>query len=130
MAREIVSTDAAPAAIGPYSQAVLATGGRTLYTSGQIALDPASGTMVGDGDVAVEAEQVMKNLEAVLAAAEMTFGDVVRATIYLADMGDFSTVNEIYGSRFPAEPPARACVQAAALPKGARVEIDVVAVAK
>ena len=129
MSRQIVKTDAAPAAIGPYSQGVIVSGGRTLYSSGQIALDPETMQMVGDGDVEAEAEQVMKNLEAVLAAAEMNFGHVVRATIFLSDMGNFAKVNAIYEKRFQSEPPARACVQAAALPKGALVEIDVVAVA-
>ena len=126
--REIIATDQAPAAVGAYSQAVLVTGGRTLYTSGQVALDPASGEMVGAGDVVEEAKQVMKNLAAVLAAAEMDFSNVVRATIYLADIADFGKVNEIYASHFAGDPPARACVQAGALPKAARVEIDVVAV--
>ena len=129
MSRQIVKTDAAPAAIGPYSQGVIVTGGRTLYSSGQIALDPATMQMVGDGDVEAEAEQVMKNLEAVLAAADMDFSHVVRATIFLSDMGNFAKVNAIYEKRFANDPPARACVQAAMLPKGALVEIDVVAVA-
>lgn len=129
MSRQIVKTDAAPAAIGPYSQGVVVTGGRTLYSSGQIALDPETMQMVGDGDVEAEAEQVMKNLEAVLAAADMGFANVVRATIFLSDMGNFAKVNAIYEKRFESDPPARACVQAAALPKGALVEIDVVAVA-
>ncbi len=129
MSRQIVKTDAAPAAIGPYSQGVIVSGGRTLYSSGQIALDPETMQMVGDGDVEAEAEQVMKNLEAVLAAADMNFGHVVRATIFLSDMGNFAKVNAVYEQRFQSEPPARACVQAAALPKGALVEIDVVAVA-
>jgi 2-iminobutanoate/2-iminopropanoate deaminase len=129
MSRQIVKTDAAPAAIGPYSQGVIVTGGRTLYSSGQIALDPETMQMVGDGDVEAEAEQVMKNVEAVLKAADMNFSNVVRATIFLSDMGNFAKVNAIYEKRFEADPPARACVQAAALPKGALVEIDVVAVA-
>lgn len=124
---EIVSTTKAPAAVGAYSQGVVTTGARTLYTSGQIALDAASGAMVGEGDVEAQARKVMQNLEAVLAAANFGFGDVVRATIYLADMADFQKVNAIYAERFASDPPARACVQAAALPKGALVEIDVIA---
>lgn len=128
MKREVVSTDQAPAAIGPYSQGVIASGARTLYASGQIPLDPSSGEMVGGDDTAAQAERVMDNLSAVLAAAGMDFGNVVRATIYLVDLGDFAAVNEVYGKRFSSEPPARACVQVAALPKGARVEIDVIAV--
>ncbi len=126
MAREIVSTQAAPAAIGPYSQAAWAPGG-LLFTSGQIALDPQSGQMVGDGDVARETEQVLENLQAVLEAAGLAFDDVVAATIYLTDLADFARVNEIYGRRFGEAPPARATVQVAALPKGARVEIALVA---
>jgi len=126
--REIIATDQAPAAVGAYSQAVLVSGGRTLYTSGQVAFDPATGQLVGEGDVVAEAQQVMKNLAAVLAAAGMDFADVVRATIFLADIGDFGAVNEVYASHFTGNPPARVCVQAGALPKGARVEIDFVAV--
>ncbi|MDF1565100.1 MAG: RidA family protein [Deltaproteobacteria bacterium] len=126
MQKKIISTEAAPAAIGPYSQAVLAPGG-LLFTSGQIPLDPATGEMVGGGEIAAETEQVMKNLEAVLAAAGLGFADVVQSTIFLADLGDFTVVNEIYGARFESEPPARATVQVAALPKGARVEISCIA---
>ncbi len=129
MPKKIVSTDAAPAAIGPYSQAVLTPGG-LLFTSGQIALEAATGEMVGEGSVSAETEQVMKNLEAVLAAAGLTFEHVVQSTIFLADLADFQIVNEIYGARFTEAPPARATVQVAALPKGARVEIACVAAAK
>lgn len=127
--RDIIQTSAAPAAIGPYSQAVVVSGGRTLYSSGQIALDPASGQMVGSGDVAAQTRQVLDNLHAVLEAAGMGFSDVVRAGIFLADLGDFAVVNELYGERFSTAPPARATVQVARLPKDALVEIDVVAVA-
>ncbi len=122
--KQIVATDRAPAAIGPYSQAVRAGG--FVFLSGQIPLDPATGQMV-EGDIEAQTEQVMKNLEAVLAAAGTSFGNVVRATIYLTDLGDFAKVNAVYGARFPNDPPARATVQVAALPKGARVEIDLVA---
>jgi 2-iminobutanoate/2-iminopropanoate deaminase len=128
MKRETVNTAKAPAAIGPYSQGIVASGARTLYASGQIPLDPDSGEMVGRDDVGAQAEKVMENLAAVLEAAGMGFPNVVRATIFLTDLGDFATVNEVYGKRFPEQPPARACVQVAALPKGAQVEIDVVAV--
>jgi 2-iminobutanoate/2-iminopropanoate deaminase len=124
MSKTIVKTEAAPAAIGPYSQAVKAGG--FLFLSGQIPLDPATGQMI-DGDIVAQTEQVMKNLGAVLSAGGATFGDVVRATIFLADLGDFAKVNEIYGRHFTADPPARATVQVAALPRGARVEIDLVA---
>jgi 2-iminobutanoate/2-iminopropanoate deaminase len=120
-----VSTQSAPAAIGPYSQAVVA--GDLVFTSGQIPLDPATGQLLG-GDIRAQTERVMENLAAVLAAAGASFAEVVKATIYLADMADFAAVNEVYGRRFPSAPPARSTVQAAALPKGARVEIDLVAV--
>lgn len=123
--KRILSTPHAPAAIGPYSQAVEAGG--MVFLSGQIPLDPTTGAMV-EGDVAAQAERVMQNLEAVLAAAGLTFAHVVRCTIYLTNLGDFATVNEVYGQRFPADPPARATVQVAALPKGAQVEIDAIAV--
>ena len=126
--RTIVRTPSAPAAIGPYSQAVVVSGGRTLYSSGQIALDPASGALVGEGDVAAQTRRVLDNLQAVLEAAGMSFSDVVRAGIFLADMNDFGVVNEIYGKCFSDAPPARATVEVARLPKDVLVEIDVVAV--
>jgi 2-iminobutanoate/2-iminopropanoate deaminase len=126
MLRSIVATAEAPAAIGPYSQAVRA--GQFVFLSGQIPLDPASGEMVGGGDVARETEQVMRNLAAVLAAAGARFEHVVKSTIYLTDLGDFATVNGIYGAHFSGgAPPARATVQVSALPRGAKVEIDMVA---
>jgi 2-iminobutanoate/2-iminopropanoate deaminase len=123
--RHSVSTTAAPAAIGPYSQAIVAGG--FVFTAGQIALDPGSGRLVGEGDAAKEAEQVLANLEAVLAAAGTTLARAVRCDVYLADLGDFVRVNEVYGRRFPVEPPARVTTQASALPRGARVEIAVIA---
>lgn len=124
MANQIVSTDKAPKAIGPYSQAIVA--GNLVFTSGQIPLDPATQAMVA-GDIRVQTERVMENLAAVLASAGVGFADVVKATIFVADLGDFAVVNEIYGKRFPQNPPARSTVQVAALPKGARVEIDLIA---
>jgi 2-iminobutanoate/2-iminopropanoate deaminase len=120
-----IATDRAPAAIGPYSQAVELHG--VVYCSGQIGLDPASGQLVGGGTVA-EAERVLENLRAVLAAAGLDFTDVVKTTIYLVDLADFATVNEIYARFVQAPYPARATVGVAALPRGARVEIDAVAV--
>lgn len=126
MSKEVVSTDRAPAAIGPYSQAIRANG--FVFLSGQIPLDPATGQMI-EGDVEAQTRQVMKNLEAVLAAAGTSFDKVVRATIYLVDLADFAKVNAIYGERFPSAPPARATVQVAALPRGSKVEIDLVAIA-
>ncbi len=128
--RQIVSTDRAPAAVGNYNQAIVASGTRTLYASGQIGLVPSKPELGIVGDVGQQAKQVMDNLAAVLEAAGMSFANVARATIYLAKIGDFGTVDEIYGRRFePGTAPARATIQAAALPKGALVEIDVVAVA-
>ncbi len=128
--RTTIQTDQAPAAIGPYSQGVLVSGGKTLYVSGQIPLDPSSGQLVGGDDVRAQAEQVMRNLAAVLAAADMGMEHVVRATIFLRDLGDFGKVNEVYGARFAHDPPARACVEVSRLPKDVRVEIDCIAVAE
>ena len=125
--RRKIESAGAPKAIGPYSQAIEARGAHTLWLSGQIPLDPATGELV-PGDVVAQAARVMENLRAVLAAAGAGFEHVVRCTIYLADLADFAKVNEVYGKAFPAEPPARATVQVAALPRGARVEIDAVAV--
>ncbi len=119
-----VHAEDAPKAIGPYSQAIAA--GNLLFCSGQIALDPQTGEMVG-ATAAEQAEQVMKNLEAVLAAAGSSFDQVVRTTIFLADMADFGTVNEVYGRHFPNHKPARATVAVRQLPKGALVEIDCIA---
>ena len=121
---EHVKTDKAPAAIGPYSQAIISGG--FLFSAGQIALDPASGQIV-EGGVTAQTEQVMNNLQAVLAAAGLDFSDVVKTTVYLHDMADFPTVNEIYGRLFGASRPARSTVQVSALPRGALVEIDVIA---
>jgi len=122
--KKIFGTKEAPAAIGPYSQAVEAGG--FVFCSGQIPLDPATGQLV-DGDVAAQTERVMDNLRAVLAAARLGCEHVVRTTIYLVDLAEFPRVNEVYGKWFPVNPPARATVQVAALPRGARVEIDAVA---
>ena|ERR1041385_7275408 len=129
MQRNIVRTAEAPAAIGPYSQAVVVPVGdqKMVFCSGQIALDPATGALV-EGGVEEQTRQVLANLGAVLAAAGATFGDVVRTTIFLASMDDFATVNAVYGERFVHDPPARATVQAAKLPRGALVEIDAIAV--
>jgi 2-iminobutanoate/2-iminopropanoate deaminase len=125
--RTAISTSEAPCAIGPYSQAVVARGAM-VFCSGQIALSPETGQLVGGSDVSAQTEQVMKNLGAVLRAAGCDFGNVVRTTIYLASLSDFATVNELYGRHFPGTPPARATIQAAALPRGALVEIDAIAV--
>lgn len=126
MERRVISTEAAPAAIGPYSQAVRV--GELVFLSGQIPLDPKSGEMVGGQDVRAQTERVMENLAAVLAAAGTSFANVVKTTIFLTDLGDFAAVNEIYGKRFQGgAPPARATVQVAALPRGAKVEIEMIA---
>lgn len=122
--KKIINTDAAPAAIGPYSQAVMA--GDFLFMSGQLALDPGSGELVA-GDVAAQTEQVMENFIAILAAAGLGFANVVKVTIYLKSMNDFKTVNEIYGKYFEDEPPARVTVEVARLPLDVLVEIDCIA---
>ena len=122
--RERVHTDGAPAAIGPYSQAIVSGG--FVFTAGQIGLEPASGEFV-EGGVAEQAERALQNLAAVLEAAGSSVRDVVKTTLYLADMGDFVTVNEIYAGYFSEPFPARSAVQAAKLPKGALVEIDAIA---
>ena len=125
--KTVLSTPGAPKAIGPYSQGIATDAGRTLWLSGQIPLDPATGELVA-GDVAAQARRVMENLGAVLAAGGAGFEHVVKANIYLVDLADFAKVNEVYGSFFTGAPPARATVQVAALPRGARVEIDCIAV--
>ncbi|HLT48209.1 MAG TPA: RidA family protein [Rubricoccaceae bacterium] len=123
--RELVRTDHAPAAIGPYSQGVLV--GDVLYCSGQIALDPATGRLV-EGEIEDEAVRVLENLGAVLRAAGMSYEHVVRCTVYLTRLDDYAPVNEVYARYFSESPPARDAMQVAALPRGARVEISCVAV--
>jgi len=125
--RQAIATPNAPAAIGPYSQGISADS--FLFLSGQVALDPATGQLVA-GDIRAQTERVLKNLEAVLQAAGSSMAAVVRTTVYLADMNDFAAMNEVYARFFPAPPPARSTVQAARLPRDARVEIDVIAVAE
>lgn len=122
--KTIITAANAPAALGPYSHAVAV--GDLLYTSGQIGLDPATGKLAGDS-IEIQTEQVLRNLEQVLTANNMTFSNVIKTTVFLTDLADFATVNGIYATRFPAEPPARSCVQVAALPAGARIEIELVA---
>jgi len=123
---EAIQTAFAPAPVGPYNQAVKASG--LLFCSGQIALDPSTGLMVGGGGVEPEARQVLANLTAVLAAAGCTAQHVVRTTVFLVDLSDFVAVNQIYAETFGAGvSPARACVEVTALPKGARIEIDCIA---
>ena len=123
--KQAISTSDAPKAIGPYSPAVRA--GQMVFISGQVPIDPATGNLV-DGDIAAQTRQVFHNLGEILKAAGASFDHVVRSTVYLADMNDFATVNEIYGGYFSSPAPARATVQAARLPRDARVEIDLIAV--
>lgn len=123
--REAISSQDAPAAIGPYSPAIRA--GNLLFISGQVSLDPASGTMI-EGDITAQTEQVMQNLGALLKAAGAGFEHVARTTVFLADMNDFAAMNAVYGRYVVDPPPARATVQVARLPKDARVEIDLIAV--
>src|SRR2546423_7722256 len=126
MANQVIATDQAPKPIGPYSQAIAS--GDLLFTSGQIPLDPRTQEMV-KGDVRAQAERVMENLRGVLEAAGASFAQVVKTTIFLVDLAaDFTVVNEVYGKRFTGSPPARSTVQVAALPKGARLEIEMIAV--
>ncbi len=125
MKREIIATDRAPAAVGPYSQAVRAGG--FVFTAGQIPLDPATGRLV-EGGIEAQTRQVLTNLSAVLQAAGTSLADVTKTTVFLTDMGDFKAMNGVYAEFFPAAPPARSTVQAAALPLGARIEIEAVAV--
>lgn len=127
MSKEILVTDKAPRAIGPYSQGVKAGG--FFFFSGQIPLDPATGLMIDSG-ITEQTELVMENIGGLLEAAGLDFGDVVKSTIYLTDLSNFATVNEIYGRRFPADPPARSTVEVKSLPKGAAVEIEVVALCR
>ncbi len=128
MVRRIVQTDQAPAPVGPYNQAVIASG-EMVFASGQVALDPSSGALVGDGDVAAQTKQCLENLSAVLAAAGATMANVVKTSVFLKDMNDFATMNGIYATYFDdATAPARACVEVARLPKDVLVEIECIAV--
>jgi len=126
MEKRIIRTDAAPAAIGPYSQAVVANG--FVYAAGQVPLDPKTGQIV-PGDIRAQTKRVMENLKAVLAAAGSSFDKVVKTTVFLRDLNDFGTMNEIYGEYFQENPPARSTVQVTRLPREAAVEIEVVALA-
>jgi 2-iminobutanoate/2-iminopropanoate deaminase len=124
MSKTVIQTADAPAAIGPYSQAIAAGG--MLYVSGQIPLDPISGALL-EGDTAAQARLVLSNLEAILKAGGCTFADVVRSTIFLIDLGDFAAVNAVYSEKFTAPFPARVTIQVSALPRGSKVEIDAIA---
>jgi len=126
MDRTVITTKHAPAAIGPYSQAIKA--GPFVFTSGQIPLDPATGRLV-EGDITVQIRRVMLNLQVVLEAAGLSFAHVVKTTIFVKDLGQFATINQVYGEYFPSNPPARSTVQVAKLPLDAAVEIEMVAYA-
>jgi 2-iminobutanoate/2-iminopropanoate deaminase len=126
MMREVIATSEAPAAIGPYSQAIRAAG--LIFTSGQVAIDPATQQVVA-GDVAAQTDRVLRNLAAILAAAGSSLGKVVRCTVFLKNMGDFAAMNEVYGKYFKDAPPSRSTVEVARLPKDVLVEIDAIAVA-
>jgi 2-iminobutanoate/2-iminopropanoate deaminase len=125
MQRERVNTNGAPAAIGPYSQAIAS--GQLVFASGQVAMEPASGQLV-DGDVQVQTKRVLENLSAVLLAADSSLGQVVKTTVFLTTMDDFASMNEVYAGFFPSDPPARSTIAVAALPKGALVEIEAIAI--
>ena len=122
--KKAITAERAPAAIGPYSHGVAV--GHLFFTSGQIPLVPETGKLV-EGPIEAQAEQVLRNLEAVLAANDMTFANVVKTTVFLTNLADFAAVNAVYATRFPEYPPARSCVQVAALPAGAKLEIELVA---
>jgi 2-iminobutanoate/2-iminopropanoate deaminase len=127
-----VQVNDAPAPVGPYSQAQVVRlhgGTRMVFTAGQVALDPRSGKIAGEG-VGEQTEQVLRNVAAVLAGAGLTLADVVKTTVYLADMEDFQAMNQVYAKHFPSAPPARTTIAAAGLPRGARVEIDAIAVGR
>lgn len=122
--KKVIKTDLAPKAIGPYSQAIML--GDLLFASGQIAIDPAKGEMV-EGGIEAQATQVMENIKNILSAVEMDFSNVIKTTIFLTDLKNFTLVNDIYGGYFTQEPPARSCVEVSKLPKGALIEIEIIA---
>lgn len=128
MTREIIQTNQAPAPVGPYNQAIAATG-TLIFVAGQIALDPATGEIVGEGDVVQQTEQAIANLKAILSAAGVTLADVVKTSVFLTDMNDFAAMNAVYAQYFDeATAPARACVEVSRLPKNVQVEIECIAV--
>jgi 2-iminobutanoate/2-iminopropanoate deaminase len=125
--RETIKTSKAPAAIGPYSQAIKTAAGKMIFTAGQIALDPASGRLI-EGDIAAQTRRALENVKAILAASGAQLENVVKTTVFMADLGEFAAMNEVYGEFFPANPPARSTVEVKALPRGAKVEIEATAV--
>ncbi|MEO0541286.1 MAG: RidA family protein [Cyanobacteria bacterium P01_A01_bin.105] len=128
MSRHVINTDQAPAPVGPYNQAIVAAG-QMIFVAGQVPLDPATGALVGEDDIAAQTEQSLKNLTAILTAAGASLGHVVKTSVFLKDMNDFAAMNAVYAQHFDeAEAPARACVEVARLPKDVRVEIECIAV--
>ncbi len=128
MSRNVIRTDRAPAPVGPYNQAIAAVG-ELIFVAGQIPLDPVTNDMVAPDDIAAQTDRVLKNIEAILTAAGATFQDIVKTTVFLTDLGDFAAMNQVYSQYFDSEnAPARACVEVSKLPKGARVEIECIAV--
>ncbi|MCI0697808.1 RidA family protein [candidate division KSB1 bacterium] len=125
--RETIKTPNAPAAIGPYSQGIKTSVGKIIFTAGQIALDPAAGRLI-EGDIAAQTRQALDNVKAILTTAGASLENVVKTTVFMADLGEFAAMNEVYGEYFPANPPARSTVEVKALPRGAKVEIEAVAV--
>lgn len=128
MAKQVISTDQAPAPVGPYNQAI-ANSGQMLFLAGQIPLDPASGKIVGEGDITAQTKQVMVNIEAILTAAGATWDNVVKTSVFLSDLANFTPMNQIYAEYFEEDTaPARACVEVSRLPKDALVEIECIAI--
>ena len=128
MSKKVIRTDKAPAPVGPYNQAI-ATSGQMLFVAGQISLDPQSGKIVGEGDIAVQTKQVMANIEAILTEAGISFANVVKTSVFLSDLANFSPMNQVYAEYFAEETaPARACVEVSRLPKDVLVEIECIAV--
>ncbi len=125
--RETIKTPNAPATIGPYSQGIKTSAGTMIFTAGQIALDPAAGRLI-EGDIAVQTRRALDNVKAILTTAGASLENVVKTTVFMADLGEFAAMNEVYAEYFPANPPARSTVEVKALPRGAKVEIEAIAV--
>jgi 2-iminobutanoate/2-iminopropanoate deaminase len=125
--RETIKTPNAPAAIGPYSQGIKTAAGKMIFTAGQIALDPATGRLI-EGDIAVQTRRALDNVKAILITAGAALENVVKTTVFMSDLGEFAAMNEVYATYFPANPPARSTVEVKALPRGAKVEIEAIAV--
>jgi len=125
--REIINTSKAPGAIGPYSQAVKIPAGKMIFTAGQIAFDPVTGQLL-DGDIKIQTRRVLENVKAILEASGASLNDVVKTTVFMSNLGEFQAMNEVYAEFFPDNPPARSTVEVSALPRGAKVEIDTIAI--